>query len=361
MNVDCLIVGGGQAGLSLATILAQKQIKTLILEREHRIGDTWRKRPKNMKLFTSRQMSQLPGLTLPGPANGYPGKDEIADYLERYAQFQQLNVMTDVEIVGVKHHQNHFSLTSKDGELFQAPCLVNATGANQSVIIPPITQQLSASIRQFSAANYQASEQFHPEIASVAVVGDGASGRQIAQELAKTMRVTLFCGSPRPLLPHQLFGKDIFWWLSKTGVLFADTHSWLGKVMQKRNPLPCAELSNRRLENFNIQIAQSLAKIEDDLLCDRRGKKYRVDAVVWCVGYQEETAWLTLPQASDMKGFICRSGYKEGGKTPYHGMFIVGRKWLYSRSSELLLGVPKDAARVALRVENYLASFNSAR
>ncbi|MBD2791895.1 NAD(P)/FAD-dependent oxidoreductase [Xenorhabdus sp. CUL] len=355
MNVDCLIVGAGQAGLTLAVMLNKKKINTLLLEQNQRIGDAWRRRPDNMLLFTSRMMSQLPDFPLPGTPDGYPSKDEIADYLERYAHHHNLNIQTETKIVSVKHQDGLFTLTTEQGEQFSSPCLINATGANQIAITPEIAHHLSDSVQQLTADNYRNPKQFKAG-SRIAVIGDGASGRQIAQELSSSMQVTLFCGPPRPLLPNRIMGKDLFWWLSKIRILYSDTSSLIGKIMQRRNPLPCRELNNRYLSSLNVQIAKRLVKVKQKTLFDQEGKKYTTDGVIWCVGYKEVTDWLTLPNVSNSQGFICESGNKNGGKTPHPGLFLIGRKWLSSRSSELLLGMNKDAQRVANLVEQYLAT-----
>ncbi|MBC8946186.1 NAD(P)-binding domain-containing protein [Xenorhabdus indica] len=353
MKIDCLIVGAGQAGLALAAVLNKKKINTLILERDQRVGDIWRRRPDNMLLFTSRKMSQLADFPLPGSPNGYPSKDEIADYLERYALHHRLNILTGMQAISVKHQADLFTLTTQQGEQFSAPCLVNATGANQTSIIPEMASNLSPSIQQLKADLYLNPGQFQAG-SQIAVIGDGASGRQIARELSSSVKVTLFCGSPRPLVPNKVLGKDLFWWLDKSKLLYADTSSLVGKIVQQRNPIPCSELNNKRLSALNVQIAQKLVKAENETLYDQQGKKYHIDGLIWCVGYREVTNWLTLPGVHNEQGFICESGRIDGGKTPYPGLFVVGRKWLSSRSSELLLGASRDAQRVALWVEQKL-------
>ncbi|SFN84072.1 flavin-containing monooxygenase [Xenorhabdus japonica] len=353
MKIDCLIVGAGQAGLTLAVTLNKKKINTLILERDQHIGDVWRRRPDNMLLFTSRMMSQLPDFPLQGAPDGYPGKDEIADYLERYAHHHNLNVLTGTQVISVKHQDGLFTLTTEKKEQFSAPCLINATGANQVPIIPEMASDLSPSVQQLTADRYQNPEQFQAG-SRIAVIGDGASGRQISKELSSSMQVTLFCGSPRPLVSNRVLGKDLFWWLHKSKILYADTSSLLGKIVQRRNPLPCGELTNQHLSGLNVQIAQKLVKTEHETLYDQQGKKYQIDGLIWCVGYKDATDWLTLPDISDSQGFVCESGNINGGKTAYSGLFIVGRKWLSSRSSELLLGAARDAQRVAQWVEQKL-------
>jgi putative flavoprotein involved in K+ transport len=96
--LDVLVVGGGQAGLATAYHLRSTGLRCEVLERHSRIGDSWRTRYDSLTLFTSRAYSSLPGLDLTGDPSGYPGKDEIADYLESYAARFGLPVRLDVDV-----------------------------------------------------------------------------------------------------------------------------------------------------------------------------------------------------------------------------------------------------------------------
>src|SRR5690606_25214205 len=85
-RVDVLIIGAGQAGLRVARALQAAGVQFCLYERHARIGDSWRRRFDSLTLFSSREMSSLPGLPQAGDPAGYPGRNEMGDYLERYAE-----------------------------------------------------------------------------------------------------------------------------------------------------------------------------------------------------------------------------------------------------------------------------------
>jgi putative flavoprotein involved in K+ transport len=84
-DLDILVIGAGQAGLALGFHLRKTPFRFQIADRNVRVGDSWRKRFDSLVLFTPRAYSALPGLAVPGDPEGYPTKDEMADYLEAYA------------------------------------------------------------------------------------------------------------------------------------------------------------------------------------------------------------------------------------------------------------------------------------
>ena len=84
-SIETVIVGGGQAGLATGYHLARLGLPFAILEANERIGDSWRKRWDSLRLFTPARYDGLPGRRFPTPAWEFPGKDEVADYLEGYA------------------------------------------------------------------------------------------------------------------------------------------------------------------------------------------------------------------------------------------------------------------------------------
>jgi putative flavoprotein involved in K+ transport len=92
-KLDVLIIGAGQAGLALGFHLKKTPSRFQLVERNARVGDSWRKRYASLVLFTPRAYNALPGLAVPGDPGGFPTKDEIADYLETYASHFDLPVV----------------------------------------------------------------------------------------------------------------------------------------------------------------------------------------------------------------------------------------------------------------------------
>ncbi len=107
---DLIIIGAGQAGLTMGYYLKQEGYNFLLLEAGNRIGDSWRNRYDSLQLFTPREYSSLPGMILKGERNGFPHKNEIAMYLEEYAQYFQLPVQLQTEVLKIRKEEEIFEL-----------------------------------------------------------------------------------------------------------------------------------------------------------------------------------------------------------------------------------------------------------
>src|SRR3970282_2117008 len=97
-QVESVIIGGGQAGLSVGYYLAQRGLPFMILDQNDRIGDAWRKRWDSLRLFTPSRYSGVPGRLFPGSLPPYPTKDKPPDYLEPYPRQFQLPIRTGVKV-----------------------------------------------------------------------------------------------------------------------------------------------------------------------------------------------------------------------------------------------------------------------
>jgi putative flavoprotein involved in K+ transport len=345
---DCIVIGGGQFGLHTARRLQQAGLNYLLLERD-RIGDIWRNRLEGMQLFTSRQFCALPELPFPGDPEGFASVVEMADYLSQYAQHHKLQIREQAKVVSLERVEpGGFLLKLQNGTDLWARSIVNATGANQLPHVPAIGQQLDTSVRQLDAG--LGSTASITDGSTVAVVGDGASGRQIADQLAKRCTVILATGSPRGLTPNRIFKRDIFWWLDKLQILYADKHSLVARILKKRNPVPCGDYSNRRLQARGVEIVGRALECAGQRLRFASGEWRDVDCVIWATGYRDDTQWLNLPHCIGADGFV-----EDYGKTPEPGLFVVGRKWLSCRASELVMGVEADVDRIMAPLRSFLS------
>src|SRR5215212_605599 len=143
-ELDLLIIGGGQAGLAMGFHLKKTPLSFRIVERHSRVGDSWRKRYASLVLFTPRAYSALPGLAVPGDPDGFPTKDEIADYLEAYANHFDLPVVLGTGIRRLERLDGGFRAVTEAGEPIDCRAVVLATGAFQRPAIPSISKRLSA-------------------------------------------------------------------------------------------------------------------------------------------------------------------------------------------------------------------------
>jgi len=243
MHTDVLIIGGGQAGLAAAYCLSQRNVPYLVLDKGKEIGEVWKRRYDSLTLFTPRNYSELPGLRLTGNPNGFPAKDEIAAALKRYAENYRLNIRLETEVLSLKKINGEFQAETNRGMVFARHVIV-ATGPFQLPLIPPMSNELDPSITQMHSAHYRKPADLQP--GSVLVVGSGNSGAQIAVELARSHRVVLSAGHRMTFMPLSFFGKSIFWWFDRLGILNAPSDSRIGRIVRKR-PDPVFGFELKRL------------------------------------------------------------------------------------------------------------------
>src|SRR6476620_1884185 len=122
-----VVIGGGQAGLCVGHYLVEAGIDVLILEAAARIGESWRRRWDSLRLFTAAEYAGLPGLPFPGDPNAFPGKDDVADYLEDYARRMRVPVRLNTTVAAL-HRAGHRYVIEADTTRFEAEHVVVTTG-----------------------------------------------------------------------------------------------------------------------------------------------------------------------------------------------------------------------------------------
>src|SRR5215207_74358 len=153
-SYDTIVIGGGQAGLSVGYHLAKRNVRFIILDENERVGDAWRKRWDSLRLFTPARFNGLPGLPFDAPKWSFPTKDEMADYLEAYAARFSLPVRTGVRVESVGKEDDRFVVSLGD-ERLEAKNIVVATGALRIPKLPPFAAELDPRIVQLHSAAYR--------------------------------------------------------------------------------------------------------------------------------------------------------------------------------------------------------------
>lgn len=201
-RVETVIVGGGQAGLSVGYHLAQRGQPFLILDAHERVGDAWRTRWDSLRLFTPGRYNSLAGMPFPGPVRSFPTKDEVADYLERYAARFELPIETGVRVDRLSKNGERFVLTAGDRQ-FEADNVVVAMATHQVPWTPPFASDLDPEIAQLHAGEYRNPSQLQE--GAVLVVGVGNSGGEIAVEVADS-HPTWLAGKESGHVPFRIEG-----------------------------------------------------------------------------------------------------------------------------------------------------------
>jgi putative flavoprotein involved in K+ transport len=347
-DLDILVVGAGQAGLALGFHLRKTPFRFQLVDRNMRVGDSWRKRFDSLVLFTPRAYSALPGLAVPGDPDGYPTKDEMADYLETYANHFNLPVVLGTGVRRLERTDGGFRAISDGGQSIDCRAVVLATGAFQRPAMPAISKQLSQEVVQLSPEDYKAPDQL--PAGRVLVVGDGATGREIALELAATHQVLLATGHHRRVSPDRILGKSVFWWMDKLGILRASRESAIGHYLMKTDPFPGKALELERLREQGVVVVGRIVRAKGTKVAFASGESTEVDAVVWATGYRDDTDWVPIPEVRDERGrFIHQRGI-----STIPNLYFIGRSWQWTRGSALLVGVGADAAYLTEHIVKHL-------
>ena len=347
--VDVLIVGAGQAGLAAARTLTERGVACVVQERHPRIGDSWRRRFDSLVLFTPRRISALPGLAHQGDQRGYPGKDEMGDYLERYAASFSLPVVTGNGVARLVREQEHFLAELDDGDVISSRAVVIATGAFQRPRVPGFASRLAPHVLQLDATSYRNPAQINGR--RVLIVGDGATGRQIALELVPHCTVMLATGHRRNFGFQRLFGADTTELALRSGLLTADKASLAGRLVRALDITPGLNLRIRALRRAGIEVLRRCVDAQGQRVTFADGSRCDVDAAIFATGYCDDTAWVDIPYAIQASRFV-----EDRGISPVPGLYYVGRDWQTSRASGLICGVAQDAEAIGARLSEGSAS-----
>lgn len=355
-NMDVLVIGGGQAGLAMGYHLKRAAYDFQIVERHPRIGDSWRNRYDSLILFTPRAYSALPGLSVPGDPADYPTKVEIADYLEQYATHLKLPVTTGIGVQRLTRVDGGFRAQTDAGESIDVRAVVVATGAFQVPAVPAATRGISTDVAQFTPETYKRPSQVPP--GRVLIVGDGATGRQIALELAGSggHDVMLATGRARRVSPERIASRSIFWWMDHLGLLHASRDSRIGRYLMRSDPFPGKHLGLRRLQRQGVRVVGRVIHAEGNKVSLNSGETTEIAAVLWSTGYRDDSGWVAIPEAVDARG----SFLHQRGVSPVPGLYFIGRSWQWTRGSALLAGVGDDAGYLLQRLAEQMGEARQA-
>jgi putative flavoprotein involved in K+ transport len=342
---ETVVVGAGQSGLAVGYHLAARDLDFVILSEEKRVGDNWRKRWDSLRLFTPARYSGLPGMPFPAMPSHLADKDEVADYLERYAERYELPLRLDTRAAGLTWNGERFNIaTDQSAALIEADNVIVATGAFQRPRVPAVSARLSARIHQLHSSEYRNPLQL-PE-GPVLVVGAGNSGAQIALELAQSRKVWL-AGRDTGHLPRGFLGRDIFDWIWPV-IKRATSDTQLGQRMRRAawsGGDALIGIPERALREAGVA---RVARVDNE----RHGLPVCGDLVVepsvivWCTGFSPDYGWIDLP-VFGTDGF---PRHERGVVADAPGLFFLGLRFQHRLNSSLIGGVGADAAFIASMV-----------
>jgi putative flavoprotein involved in K+ transport len=397
-RVETLVIGGGQAGLAMSHRLKQRGLPHLVLERQ-RIAERWRsERWDGLRFQFPNWSVQLPDFPFPHTdPDAFSANHEIVNFIAAYAAFVAPPIRCGVAVTRLRqrHESPGFIAETSDGAI-EADQVVVATGPYQRAVVPDVLGD-DVGLFQVHASGYRSPHQLPP--GAVLVVGAGASGAQIAEELSRAGRRVYLSVGRHLRLPRRYRGRDVIGWLSTLGIdqtpveqrgpvrllplisgadgghtvdfrrFAADGITLLGRIKSvQRGTIEIAPDLAGNLAKGDATYAQFLDRVDahvaqhdpdrpqdpaaravlpnpacltEPLLHLDLGSA-GIGAVIWATGYGLDFGWIDVP-ALDAGGAPVHSG----GVSRVPGLYFLGLQWLSRMNSSFLSGVGDDAARLA--------------
>jgi putative flavoprotein involved in K+ transport len=348
---ETVVIGGGQAGLSVGYHLTQRGLPFVILDAHQRIGDSWRKRWDSLRLFTPVRFSGLSGMPFPAGTQAFPSKDEVADYLEAYAGRFGLPVRTGVKVDRLVKNGDRFVLTAGDRR-FEANNVVVAMGSHQVPWVPAFASELDPGIVQLHAGEYRNPSQLQE--GGVLVVGAGNSGAEIALDVLNG-HPTWLSGREAHHVPFRIetvVARHLFLPLvfRVIGHHVLTVRTPIGRKVRRQalsRGAPLVRVKPKDLAAAGIERVPRVVGVQDGrpLLEDQR--VLEVGNVLWCTGFRPDFSWIDLPVFGDRDE---EPMHHRGIVASEPGLYFVGLLFLYAMSSAFLPGVGRDAKHIAKQI-----------
>jgi len=399
-RVETLVIGGGQAGLTMSHRLRQHGLSHLVLERG-RIAERWRsERWDGLRFQFPNWSVRLPDFAFPHTdADGFATADQIVDFIAAYAAFVAPPIRCNVEVTRLRRSGDAFGFVAETPHgAIEARNVVVATGPYQRPIRPHLFDD--AGIFEVHASRYANPDQLPG--GAVLVVGGGASGAQIAEELRRAGRKVFLSIGRHTRMPRRYRGRDLVWWLSEMRIdqrpaeqrgptrllpvisgayggrtvdfrrFAADGVVLLGRVMAARDGvLDIATDLTESLADGDLRYTSFLDVV--DAYVQQRGLDCPPDpdaravlpdppcvteplrrldlgaegihSVIWATGYGVDFGWI------DIDVFTAEGEPRHaGGISDVPGLYFLGLQWLSKMSSSFLSGVGDDAAVLAQHI-----------
>ena len=349
---DVIVVGAGQAGLSVAYFLRRTQRSVLLLDAEAQGGGAWQHAWESLRLFSPASWSSIAGWPMPRTAQEYPHRDEVIDYLRRYEERYGFNIKRPVQVTDVVPVQGGFQLKSASGQHWYARAVVFATGTWRNPYIPAISGRDVFSGQQLHSAFYVRPEAFADQ--DVLVVGGANSGAQILAEVSQTAASTTWVTleSPR-FLPDDVDGRVLFdratarWRALQEGRTPEQPTNGLGDIVM----VPSVHAARDR---GVLQSRGPLAQLTTTAAVWPDGSAQNIDAIIWCTGFRPALQPLVSMGIVQEDGKVQIQGTQV---TAVPGLWLVGYGEWTGMASATLVGVMRTARSTAQEIDSYLAAF----
>ncbi|QHV97784.1 MSMEG_0569 family flavin-dependent oxidoreductase [Spirosoma endbachense] len=410
---EVIVIGAGQAGLSISYLLKQKGIDHVVFEKK-RISDSWRSyRWDTFCLVTPNWQCNLPGYSYTGnDPYGFMVKDEIVDFLEGYAASFDPPVKEGVEVLAVSREPltDSFTVLTNEG-IYTASQVVVCIGNFHSAPLPKLAEKFPTYIAHVHSAHYKNPESL--PAGDVLVVGTGQSGAQIAEDLHLAGRNVHLCVGKAPRCARLYRGKDVVEWLDMMQYydIPVDKHPEGENVRDKTNHYVTGRDGGREIDlrkfalegmklygvlndvsdselvfapnlkehlDYADKVSENIKKRIDQYILDNQIEaptvptyvpvwepasevtsvlleNTNITSIVWCIGFGMDYSWLKLPVLNERGHPV-----HQRGVTAVDGLYFLGLTWQNTWGSARFSGVGKDAEYLLESIEKNLPATVSA-
>ena len=346
-----IVIGAGQAGLSVGYHLARQGRPFVILDASPRVGDVWRRRWDSLRLFTPAMFDGLVGMKFPAPPFSFPTKDQMADYLEAYARHFQLPIRSGVRVDRLTRAGSRYLIDAGALRL-EADHVVVAMSSYQVPRVPAFAKALDSGILQMHSIDYRDPGQLKP--GGVLLVGAGNSGAEIALEAARE-HPTWLAGRDTGHVPFRIDGATARLFLLRFvfRVVFhrvLTVRTPMGRRMRRKmftQGTPLIRTKPKDLAAAGVQRVPRIARVIDGRPALEDGRVLDVANVIWCTGFGNGLSWIDLPIFEPDGEPRHASGIAAGEP----GLYFVGLHFLHAFSSTMIHGIARDAERIAGEIE----------
>jgi putative flavoprotein involved in K+ transport len=337
--IDTIIIGAGQAGLSVARYLKESNIPFLILEKGSEIGLSWKDRYDSLVLDSYATYSELEGFPFLGDKKRQPTKDEVAEYLQSFAADIGLAPIFNTEVLSITKDGEEFIVTTNK-DTYRSKSVVLATGPFTTPFIPPYAKKLRGDTYQIHTKDYKNASILPP--GHVLIIGGGNSGSEIAKELIEHDREVLF--SYKRKLKSVTSSPLTQWIAYGLGIAHIPQRSILGKLVKFYTQGKSIGMDvGKLLKNDKlISIGEIIDITKDGDIVTKETVLKDVGVVIWATGYQSDFSVINIASFNPK--------LQHRGVTNIKDLYVLNIRWQYSKSSSHLAGISRDAKYIAEQI-----------
>lgn len=341
---DCIIIGGGQAGLSVGYFFRRTKLTYLILDEQDTAGGAWLKTWDSLKLFSPAAYSSLSGWQMPNTDEEYPTKGEFINYITAYKKRYNFPVNYSTTVQQVVKENNFYKVTTNKGD-FYSKTLVSATGTAKNPFIPTYLKADIFKGEQIHSVDYKNASNLKNK--NVIVVGGGNSGAQILAEVSKVAKTKWVTLKEPKFLPKEIDGRYLFKQATESYVN-NDTESYTQKV--SLSDIVQIKTVQEALKRDVFKDYRPFTSFYEDGVIWEDTTKEPVDVIIWCTGFRANLEHLSALQITQ-NNKTNTTGTKA---TDINGLWLVGYGNWTGFASATIYGVGKTAKQTVKEIAVYV-------